>query len=229
MSVIWSGVTEGGAIVPVQVTDAGKVVADVNTPEPDDPLWTQNGDILTPAKDPANLLVGGSISLSGSSSGSSILKAPANAGNQEFTFPETGGELMVSGGPAPGAGKPWAYASGNNGDVYVSHNVRSVVYNEADYSVTALFGKTAAGQGYVALLDIENTELNPTVYRISRYPESDWFRFQLANTGSGANAPPKKWSLVIWGGDDVSQTEFVPTDFEALNKEWEEEIKSRGD
>lgn len=29
MSVIWSGITESGAIVPVQVTDQGKVMADV--------------------------------------------------------------------------------------------------------------------------------------------------------------------------------------------------------
>jgi len=229
MSVIWSGVTEGGAIVPVQVTDAGKVVADVNSPEPDDPLWTQSGDVLTPAKDPANLLVGGSISLSGSSSGSSILKAPANAGNQEFTFPETGGELMVAGSSPPPAGKPWAYASGDNGTLYVSHNVRTINFNASNYGVTAIFSKSASTQGYVALLDIPNMWNRSYAFQPIRYTELDYFTFALFDYNSGTYNLPGKWNFVIWGGDDVSKSAFVPTDYEDVIKGHQEKLESGGD
>ncbi len=199
MSVIWSGVTEGGAIVPVQVTDAGKVIADVNAPEPDDPLWTQNGDILTPAKDPANLLVGGSISLSGSNSGSSILKAPANAGNQEFTFPETGGELMVSGGPAPDAGKPWAFASGFNGTLNTAHNVRSVTM-DANFRVTALFGSTARNNVYTKTFFAESITTAADAYLKYWTQDADWCQFGPLVLGT-REFQLGNWSFVIWGGD----------------------------
>ena len=61
MSVIWSGITEEGAIVPVQVDDTGRVVS----VEKDSGLdyWQKNENTLTPA-DGEDLLVDGTISSS---------------------------------------------------------------------------------------------------------------------------------------------------------------------
>ena len=44
MSVIWSGITEGGAIVPVQVDDSGKVIA---TASPSGDYVKKTGDTMT--------------------------------------------------------------------------------------------------------------------------------------------------------------------------------------
>ena len=44
MSVIWSGITEGGAIVPVQVDETGKVIATASVP---DEYVLKSGDTMT--------------------------------------------------------------------------------------------------------------------------------------------------------------------------------------
>ncbi len=208
MSVIWSGVTEGGAIVPVQVTEAGKVVADVNIPEPDDPLWTQNGDILTPAKDPANLLLPGSVSLSGSSSGSSILKAPANAGNQEFTFPETGGTLMVEGGPASAPG-PWAFVSGYNDTIYTAHNVRLVMMDDFK-QLTVFFGSTARNNVYCKSFFCEEIAKNGTAELKVWRQDFDYCQFGPILRG-GYEMELTNWSLTIWGADQEVSSLYTPS------------------
>ena len=58
MSVIWSGITESGAVVPVQVTDEGKVVA--TTVIPTD-LWARDGTTLKPVNEGDDVEVTGQM------------------------------------------------------------------------------------------------------------------------------------------------------------------------
>ena len=61
MSVLWSGLTEAGAIVPVQVDDTGRVIAIAKNEGLD--YWEKNDNTLKPT-DGENVLVDGTISSS---------------------------------------------------------------------------------------------------------------------------------------------------------------------
>lgn len=91
MSVIWSGVTEEGAVVPVQVTDEGKVVAVGDGPQ-GDYLPTSGGNLtgdLTLGTDKITLSVDGSATFASTTLVSLSGNPPQNG--------DTGGSLNASG------------------------------------------------------------------------------------------------------------------------------------
>ena len=63
MSVIWSGITEGGAVVPVQVTDEGKVVAVGDGPEGDF-LPLTGGELTGPLTSTSSASFAGTVNTS---------------------------------------------------------------------------------------------------------------------------------------------------------------------
>lgn len=124
MSVIWSGITEGGAIVPVQVDETGKVIA---TAEVREEYWTQNGNQLIPVNASNDIATYGKIVLGRASSGTSTLQSPPDAAGEVFTFPKTGGTLAIEGStPTPGGLQPFAYGSIEGNQLRNSIGVRSI-------------------------------------------------------------------------------------------------------
>ena len=115
MSVIWSGITEGGAIVPVQVDESGKVIA---TAEIREEYWAQNGNQLIPVNASNDIATYGKIVLGRASSGTSTLQSPPDAAGEVFTFPKTGGTLAIeSDTPTPTGISPFAFLCLSNESV----------------------------------------------------------------------------------------------------------------
>ena len=82
MSVIWSGITEEGAIVPVQVTEEGKVVADVEIQQ----YWTPTE---TGIESQSSIEVSGNGTFSGALASNESSSAKYLCGNN----PANGGEV----------------------------------------------------------------------------------------------------------------------------------------
>jgi len=131
MSVIWSGITEGGAIVPVQVDDSGKVVA---TADPRPELWTKTGEILTPTTVTDNIQTSGNIILNGSA-GSGTLTAADSAGVKVYALPAESGTLALeSDDPPPsGGGAPFAAGAFYGSELQQSVGIRqwAQFYNQS--------------------------------------------------------------------------------------------------
>ena len=126
MSVIWSGITEGGAIVPVQVDESGKVIA---TAEIREEYWAQNGNQLIPVNASNDIATYGKIVLGRASSGTSTLQSPPDAAGEVFTFPKTGGTLAIeSDTPTPTGISPFAYINVRSGSVLNSFNIAQVTF-----------------------------------------------------------------------------------------------------
>jgi hypothetical protein len=131
MSVIWSGITEGGAIVPVQVDETGKVIA---TAEIREELWAQNGNQLIPVNASNDIATYGKIVLGRASSGTSTLQSPPDAAGEVFTFPKTGGTLAIeSDTPTPTGISPFAFVSFLNGVVTTSYNIGQITFTSQRY------------------------------------------------------------------------------------------------
>lgn len=77
MTVIWSGITEGGAIVPVQVDESGRVVATQQGSGSD--LWEKDGDVLKPSS-------GESISVEGTVSSTVSFLGPTASFTADVTI-----------------------------------------------------------------------------------------------------------------------------------------------
>ena len=77
MTVIWSGITEGGAIVPVQVDETGRVVATQQDSGLD--YWEKDGDVLTPSG-------GESVSVEGTVSSSVSFLGPTASFTADITI-----------------------------------------------------------------------------------------------------------------------------------------------
>ena len=60
MSVIWSGITEGGQIVPIQVDEQGRVISTASAP---DPLWIEESGNLRPANPGATIVSDGAMDM----------------------------------------------------------------------------------------------------------------------------------------------------------------------
>ncbi len=108
MSVIWSGITEGGAIVPVQVDESGKVVA---TADPRPELWTKTGEILTPTTPTDDIQTSGNLVLNGAF-GSSTLTAADSAGVKIYALPAESGTLALESDDPPPSGGAKPHAAG---------------------------------------------------------------------------------------------------------------------
>ena len=131
MSVIWSGITEGGAIVPVQVDESGKVIA---TAEVREELWAQNGNQLIPVNASNDIATYGKIVLGRASNGTSTLQAPPDAAGEVFTFPKTGGTLAIeSDTPTPIGISPFAFVSYKDGVVTTSYNIGQITFTSQRY------------------------------------------------------------------------------------------------
>ena len=113
MSVIWSGVTAGGAIVPVQVTDEGKVVSDAVAA---DPLWEKNGESLHPVVITDDVATGGAFRIWGTQRRYAEIVALPDAGDVTLTLPSESGTLALegasSGSPGPAAFAYWDKTEG---------------------------------------------------------------------------------------------------------------------
>lgn len=134
MSVIWSGVTEGGAIVPVQVTDAGKVVADVGSQEG---LWLLDDDQIRPTDPSKDIATWGSLVLGRPNTGTSTFQRLPIPGALTLTLPASSGTLaLTSDIPSPGASfAPHAYGYVSaDGIVRNSFGVQRIEYKGTDRS-----------------------------------------------------------------------------------------------
>lgn len=181
MTVIWSGITEGGAIVPVQVDETGKVIA---TAEVREEYWAQNGNQLIPVNASNDIATYGKIVLGRASSGTSTLQSPPDAAGEVFTFPKTGGTLAIVGdAPEPQPGLvPHAYGTILNGNILVnSFNIDSayaasksnytLIYNVAcsdDYPLVLLtFASEASGSsGSPFYLYSQTSDVNELAIRL---------------------------------------------------------------
>jgi len=95
MSVIWSGITEEGAVVPVQVTEEGKVVATGDGPQ-GDYLPITGGELTGDLEVDGSITAAGDVKIGGLSSAPNITLA-AN-GRSTFYYPSaapTDGVLKV--------------------------------------------------------------------------------------------------------------------------------------
>jgi len=108
MSVIWSGITEGGAIVPVQVDESGKVIA---TADPRPELWTKTGQVLTPSSPSDSIQTSGDLVLN-SASGTSTLQAADSSGVKIYSLPATSGTLALESSEPPPPSGITPHASG---------------------------------------------------------------------------------------------------------------------
>lgn len=108
MSVIWSGITEGGAIVPVQVDESGKVIA---TADPRPELWTKTGEVLTPSSPSDSIQTSGDLVLNGAS-GTSTLQAADSSGVKIYSLPATSGTLALESSEPPPPSGVTPHASG---------------------------------------------------------------------------------------------------------------------
>jgi len=126
MSVIWSGITEGGAIVPVQVDESGKVVA---TADPRPELWTKTGEILTPTTPTDDIQTSGNLVLNGAF-GSSTLTSADSSGVKVYALPEESGTLALVGDtPEPsGDNDFFAYGTFKSDQIIDSKGIRSFFY-----------------------------------------------------------------------------------------------------
>lgn len=122
MSVIWSGITEEGAVVPVQVTEEGKVVAVGDGPQ---------GDYLP--------ITGGELTGDLEVDGSITATSDVQVGDDPTQGKETGVKLFNSG---------QVYASGANDDTSIFYGYKTDPSGpNATFEVTADGSITAAGSG----------------------------------------------------------------------------------
>lgn len=103
MTVIWSGITEEGATVPIQVDTQGRVVATASV----DPFWQSTDGGLIPVDITQNLYIGGS-------STNPLVSLNAD-GSCSFTGPATGPSTTSSSTPTTLATKDYVDASSGGG------------------------------------------------------------------------------------------------------------------
>lgn len=186
MSVIWSGITESGAIVPVQVDDTGRVVADI--PEPD-VLWVQNSNALVPADSSNDIKTSGRLVLSGTNGGTSTLEAPATAGGQHFVFPLVGGTLAIEKDtPTPTGRQAAAHCTVESGQVFNNLNVSGITTSGGIYTIvfqTPLINDrpTVVGSSVDAyrlgVTSLSSTEISVATYQWNAYTPAAYSSFSL--------------------------------------------------
>ena len=212
MSVIWSGITEGGAIVPVQVDESGKVIA---TADPRPELWTKTGEILTPTTSTDDIQTSGNLILNGAS-GSSTLTAADSAGVKIYALPETSGTLaLVSTDPPPSSGaKP--HAGGH--------------YTASSESLSDSFGiRKASKQGNSTILLMYEKDMassygviNVSMYKAGSGQNAAYYQVVASTTASiqlewfkdfSSNIPVVSFSFLIWDlGSLSSVRKSVPVE-----------------
>ena len=172
MSVIWSGITEGGAIVPVQVDESGKVIA---TAEVREEYWAQNGNQLIPVNASNDIATYGKIVLGRASSGTSTLQSPPDAAGEVFTFPKTGGTLAIEKDtPTPTGISPFAFLTLVSGVVVNSLNIQQVKYgSDNQFQITYIESANSSNPSIVAT--------STTGYRCTYYTSTtNYFKLTVA-------------------------------------------------
>ena len=194
MSVIWSGITESGAIVPVQVDDTGRVVADI--PEPD-ALWVQNSNALVPADSSNDIKTSGRLVLSGTNGGTSTLEAPASAGGQHFVFPLVGGTLAIEKDtPAPVSKQAAAHCTVESGQVFNNLNVSEITTSGGIYTIVfqnplnndrpTVVG-SSVNEYRLGVTSISSTQISVATYQWNSYNPAAYSSFSLVVFDSDAS------------------------------------------
>jgi hypothetical protein len=184
MSVIWSGITEGGQIVPIQVDEQGRVISTASAP---DPLWIEESGNLRPANPGATIVSDGAIQTTG------VIQGKFVNGTEKIT----GQGVIVSRGSGDQSANTvvgeGAFSLGTTGNSCTVVGYRCAYWNKEGKNNTAMgdqaLNRNEAGSdntaiGYKSLLTGVLSTSNTAVGSYSLY-SNDGSKF---NTAVGESA-----------------------------------------
>ena len=198
MSVIWSGVTEGGAIVPVQVTDQGKVVTDSVAPTP---LWEKNDESLHPVVITDDVATGGAFRIWGSQKRYAEIVSLPDAGDVTLTLPSQSGTFALSSDiPPPTASwAPHAYCVvSGSGTILKSFNIDKIRYVDAGRQ-EVYFSTELSSANPLVLLTLSYDTYNTGAQFINyQNIDTEMIRVRFRNYQNQTSTQSAEYSLVVY-------------------------------